>query len=100
MLRVRCVTTRHGVVAMRSQPGRIGDQARQEILDSSVLVQLPQDGDGVRSMETGPEDEEGQNTAPDLSAGYCAVSDGEFPNLEGREGRPTVCVVGGFYSNS
>ena len=88
------------VIRMRSQTRWAGDQPSKEILYTTVLVQLPEQRNGVRTVKTGAQDEERKNAAPDLPTGYGCVGDREFLLQDRREGRPAVSVAGGFFSYS
>jgi hypothetical protein len=71
---------------MRSQTRWAGDQPSKEILYTTVLVQLPEQRNGVRTVKTGAQDEERKNAAPDSPAGYGCVGAGELTYLNRREG--------------
>jgi hypothetical protein len=91
---------RDRVIRVRIEAGRIGDDPGQEILDAALLVQLPEQTDGVGTVESGSEDEQAKRPAEDSPSGVGRVGDREVPFLGRRDRRPSVNEVGRFFSYS
>jgi hypothetical protein len=85
---------------VRSQAWRIGNNPLEEIMDSTLAMQLPDQGDGVGTVESGSEDEQRNNAAPDSATGQGRVGNGEVPLLGREDGREAVNEAGPFFSNS
>jgi hypothetical protein len=60
---------RDHVIEMRSQTGRISDEPGQQILGSTLQVQLTKQRDRVWTVNASAEDQERENAVPDLPAG-------------------------------
>jgi hypothetical protein len=91
---------RDDVIRVRIKARRISDQPPEEIVYPAFPIQLPEQGDGIGTVESDREDEQRKNTAPDLSPGDGRVSAGELPYLDRRDRRPAVNEAGRFFSNS
>lgn len=91
---------RDDVIRVRIKARRISDQPPEEIVYPAFPIQLPKQGDGVGTVESGSEDEQAMWSTEDPPTRDGRVGNREVPFQGRRDRRPAVNEAGRFFSYS